>query len=148
MNNTQCKSMLFDVDYRESVFSAIKWYFFQSSTGIYFFLIAIDRLDLVNVLSGTRRNFGGWWHCIFIWRSADCPYYWGAVCWHLESMPEKWMPNSVVPVQNTSPPSLRQSAGHHIKIHVQCCQPRTYLRQPNVLSLISYCCSMLLPIQI
>ncbi len=29
---------------------------------------------------------------------------------------------------DTSPPSLRQSAGHHIKI--QCCQPCTYLRQP------------------
>ncbi len=50
--------------------------------------------------TGTRRNFGGWRHCIFIWRSADCPYYWGTVCWHLGSMPEKWVPNSVVSVQN------------------------------------------------
>ena len=34
--------------------------------------------------------------------------------------------------QHTSPPSLQQSAGHHIKI--QCCQPRTYLRQPVFLT--------------
>ena len=51
-------------------------------------------------LNGTWRNFGGWWHCIFIRRSADFPYYWEAVCWHLETMPEKWVPNSVVSAQN------------------------------------------------
>ena len=74
-------------------------------------LICHTRYSLLS--GGTRRNFGVWRHCIFIWRSADCPYYWGAVYWNLESMMEKWVPTSVVSVQNVFL-ILNRGVFHHI----------------------------------